>query len=172
MNAAQQILCRDGLTDKSLVALVPDLIGHHTNLLDPQILGQPLHIAVGLDTAGTRLNDHDKLVHIGSGAPAQVLQTGLHIHNDHIVLAEGQGGQDGFEHHVLRAYTAGAAHIHRTHDQQLDAVDVLGVLLGDVGHVGVQLIEPVGIGSSGALFHQGAHFADGDNGIHFLLAQA
>ena len=73
---------------------------------------------------------------------------------------------------MLRANTAGAAYIHRTHDQQLDAVDVLGVLFGDVGHVGVQLVEPVGIGSAGTLLHQSAHFADGDDGIYFFLAQA
>ena len=73
---------------------------------------------------------------------------------------------------MLRTDAAGAAYIHGTHDQQLHAVDVLGVFLGDVGHVGVQLIEPVGIGSPGALFHQGAHFADGDDGIYFFLAQA
>ena len=101
-----------------------------------------------------------------------MLQAGFHVHDDHIVLAIGQGGQDALEHDMLGADTAGAAHVHGAHDQQLDAVDVTGEGVGDVGNVGVELEELIGGVGAGALFHQGTHFGDGDDLVHFLLGKA
>ena len=73
---------------------------------------------------------------------------------------------------MLRADAAAAAHIHGAHDQQLHAVDLLGVGVRDIRHIGVQLEELIGGVGAGALLHQGAHFGDGDDGIHLLLAQS
>ena len=100
-----------------------------------------------------------------------MLQARLHVHDDHIVLPIGQAGQDGLEHHVLRADAAAAAHIHRTHDQQLHAVDVLGIFFRDVGHIGIQLEKFIGFIGAGAFLHQSTHFGDGNDGVHFLLAK-
>ena len=101
-----------------------------------------------------------------------MLQTRFHIHDDHIVLPIGQRREDGLQHHVLGADAAAAAHIHGTHDQQLDAVDLLGEGVRDIRHIRVQLEELIGGIGAGALLHQSAHFGDGDNGVHFLLTQS
>ena len=101
-----------------------------------------------------------------------MLQPRLHVHNDHVVLAEHQRRQNGLEHHMLRADAAAAAGFHRAHHQQLDAVDVTGELIGDIAYLRVELEEFVGIRGAGAFLHQLAHFGNGDDGIDFLLRQA
>ena len=100
-----------------------------------------------------------------------MLQTGLHVHDDHVVPAENQAGQQGLEHHVLRAHTAAAAGIHGAHDQQLDAVYVLCQLVGQVGNLRVELIEGVAVVGAGALLGKLLHLGDGDDGVDLLLAQ-
>ena len=73
---------------------------------------------------------------------------------------------------MLRTDAAAAAHVHGTHDQQLHAIDLFGKGVGNVSHIGVELEELIGGGSAGAFFYQGAHFGDGDDGVHFLLRKA
>ena len=41
------------------------------------------------------------------------------------------------EHDMLRADAAGAAGINRAHNEKLDAVDILGKLIGQIGNVRV-----------------------------------
>ena len=71
----------------------------------------------------------------------QVLQAGLHIHDDHVVLAEDQAGQDRLEHHVLGADAAGTAGFHRAHHQQLHAVDFAGIGVGYIADLRIQLVD-------------------------------
>ena len=101
-----------------------------------------------------------------------MLQPGLHVHDHHVVLPENQCGQDGLEHHVLRAHAAGPAGVHGAHDQELHAVDVPAQLIGQIGHLGIELIEGVGLVGGGALLGQLLHLGDGDDGVDLLLRQA
>ena len=103
VNAAQQIFFGDNGADEILILLIPDLIGHHPDSLDTQVLGQPLDVAVGLDAAGAGLNDHDKLVHHAGGTAAQMLQTGFHVHNNHIILAEDLLGMIHYNLEIMAA---------------------------------------------------------------------
>ena len=151
VDAAQQVLGRDIRLHEGLILLAANLVGNYTHTLDAQVVCQTLHIAVGLHAACTGLDDHDELIHTLGSSATQMLQTGLHIHDDHIVFAIGQCGEDGLEHHMLGTHTTRAAHIHRAHDQELDAVDGLGIQLGDVSHIGVELVELIVVGSAGAL---------------------
>ena len=82
-----------------------------------------------------------------------MLQSRLHIHDDHVIFAVGQIGQHGLEHHMLRADAAAATQIHGAHDQQLYAVDLTGEGVGNVSHIGVELEELVGGVGAGAFFH-------------------
>ena len=100
-----------------------------------------------------------------------MFQTGLHVHNDHVVLAEHQAGQQRLEHHMLGAHAAGAAGVHGAHDQQLDAVDVLGQFVGQIRDLRIELVEGVAGVGSGTLPGQFLHFGDGDDGIDLLLRQ-
>ena len=100
-----------------------------------------------------------------------MLETCLHVHDDHIVLAEDEVGQNRLEHHVLGADAAGSAGIDRTHDEKLDAVDILGELFGEVGDLGVQLIEAVLVVCAGALLGELLHFGDGDDGVDLFFRE-
>ena len=172
MDEAKQVFRRNGGADKFLVAVIPDLVGHHPDAGNAQILCQTLDVVVGLHRSCAGLDHHDELIHVGGRTPSQMLQTRFHIHDDHIVLPIGQRGKDGLQHHMLGADAAAAAHVHGTHDQQLHAVDLLGEGVRDVRHIGVQLEELIGGIRAGALLHQGAHLGNGDDGVHFLLAQS
>ena len=72
---------------------------------------------------------------------------------------------------MLRADAAGAAGVDGAHDEKLHAVDVLGELVGQVGDVGVELIEAVLVVGAGALLGELLHFGDGDDGVDLFLAQ-
>ena len=88
MNESQKILCRNPGTDKFLVLGSAYLIGNYAYLFDSQILCQTLYIFLGLDASGSRLDDHHELLHAFTGTPPQMLQAGLHIHDDHILASE------------------------------------------------------------------------------------
>ena len=101
-----------------------------------------------------------------------MLKSRLHVHDDHVVPAEDEIRQNRLEHHVLRADAAGAAGVDRAHDEQLDAVDIFGKLVGQIGNVRVQLIEAVLVVCTRALLGKLLHFGDRDNGIDLFLRQA
>ena len=96
----------------------------------PMSFAKGLDALVGLHAPCAGLDDDDELIHHARRAAAEVLETCLHVHDDHIVLAEDEVGQNRLEHHVLGADAAGSAGIDRTHDEKLDAVDILGELSG------------------------------------------
>ena len=73
---------------------------------------------------------------------------------------------------MLGANAAGSAGIDRTHDEKLDAVDVLGELFGEVGDLGVELIEAVLVVCAGALLGELLHFGDRDDGVNLFFAEA
>ena len=66
-----------------------------------------------------------------------MLETGLHVHDDHIVLAEDQARENGLEHHMLGTHAAAAAGVHGAHDQELDAVTILAQLIRQIGDLGI-----------------------------------
>ena len=103
-----------------------------------------------------------------------MLQPGLHIHDDHVVLPEDQVGEKPLEHDVLRADAAAAAGLDGAQHQQAHAVMLLGHHVRDVVHFGVYFKKlPVGIGpGAGALGDELAHFGDGGDACQLLLAEA
>ncbi len=172
MDEPQQVLLRDAPAEEFLVPLIPDLVGHHPDLVYADIRRQTLDPLIGLDAPGPGLDDHDELIHHGRGAPAQMLQPGLHVHHHHVVLPEDQRGQDGLEHHMLRAHAAGPAGVHGAHDQQLHAVDVPAQLVRQIGDLRIELVKGVALVGGGALLRQLLHLGDRNDGVDLLLRQA
>ena len=73
---------------------------------------------------------------------------------------------------MLGADAAGSAGVDRAHDEKLDAVDFLGELFGEVGNLGVELIEAVLVVCAGALLGELLHLGDGDDGVDLFFGKA
>ena len=72
---------------------------------------------------------------------------------------------------MLRAHASGAAGVNSAHDQQLHAVDVPAELVGQIGDLGVEFVEGVGLVGGGALLGQLLHLRDGNDCVDLLLRQ-
>ena len=70
VDEAQQVFRRNGGADEFLVAVVPDLVCHHPNAGNAQILCQALDVVVGLHRSRAGLDHHDELIHVGCRSPS------------------------------------------------------------------------------------------------------
>ena len=103
MNKAEQIFCRDALTDERFILRSSDLVRNHSHLFYPQVVSETFHIVISLNASRTGLNHNDELIHSFGGAAAKMLKACLHIQNNHIVTAKDQMVDDTLEQIVTDA---------------------------------------------------------------------
>jgi hypothetical protein len=70
-----------------------------------------------------------------------VLKAGFHVHDDGLVPADYQVGNEALKHDVFRAYAAAAPGFHCPHKEELDPVFLQGKPVGYVVHFLVYLKE-------------------------------
>ena len=83
----------------------------------------------------------DHAVHRGRRPPAEVLDSGLHVHHHRLFGLEQQVRDEGLEHHGLRADAAAPALVDRAHHEQPDVAARGSEPLGQVVHPRVEAEE-------------------------------
>ena len=73
---------------------------------------------------------------------------------------------------MLGTDTAASAGLHRAHNQELNAVDLLGIGVGNISHLRIEFEELIEFIGARPLLHQLAHLGDGDDGVDLFLAEA
>ena len=117
----------------------------------------------GFHTALAGLNHHHHQIDAHGRAAAQVLDAGFHVEDHDLAVAQHQVRHQALQQHAFRAGAAAGGVLHRAQHQQVDALVMDRILLGNVGDFGIDLehlAELAHLGS-GALFDQLAFGGDG-----------
>ena len=98
--------------------MIANLVAHQPEPLQADIVGQFLDLPGGAQAATGRLDDDDHRVDEIDRRSPEVLDSGVHVQNKNVVIAEKQMGEQGFQHGALRANAARAAQINGAHFEQ------------------------------------------------------
>lgn len=77
MNEAKKILIRYPFPDKYFILFISYLAGDYSYLTHSQVMGQPLHIPISLNTSGAGFDHYDKLIHTRGCPASQMFQSSL-----------------------------------------------------------------------------------------------
>ena len=127
------------------------------------VIGQFFDLGGSAQAAAGRFDDDDHGIDEIHRRPAQVLDPGVHIQDQHIVLAEQQVGEQRLEHGAFGADTARAADVHRAHFQQAHVCDACTLKRSGISSTrGLMVKKPPtvpGLGP-GAFLDQCVHLSD------------